>query len=70
MKTLIRAARVIDPACGRDETGDILIENGRIAAVGRDITAQADEIIDAAGLAAAPRPGGHAHPHARAGLRG
>ena len=54
MKTLIRAARVIDPACGRDETGDILIENGRIAAVGRDITAQADEIIDAAGLAAAP----------------
>lgn len=53
MKTVIRACRVLDPACGRDEVGNILIENGRIAAIGGDF-GHADEVIDGAGLVAAP----------------
>lgn len=54
MKTLIRNARVIDPACGRDELCDILIENGKIAALGANLCADGAEEINAAGLAAAP----------------
>ncbi|HYC56497.1 MAG TPA: dihydroorotase [Candidatus Binatia bacterium] len=33
-KVLIRGGRVVDPACGRDCRCDVLIEDGRIAAVG------------------------------------
>ena len=55
MKTLIRAGRVIDPSCERDELCDILVEDGVIAAVGKDLPAdQADEIIAAAGLVVSP----------------
>lgn len=54
MKTLIRNARVIDPACGRDELCDILIDNGKIAALGTDLCPGGAEEIDAAGLVAAP----------------
>ena len=55
MKQWIRGGRVIDPACGRDEVGDVLIEDGVIAAVGSVPEGQdADEIIDAAGLVVAP----------------
>lgn len=53
MKKLIHACRVIDPSCGRDEVCDILIENGRIAALGQNL-GEADEIIEGAGLVAAP----------------
>ena len=31
MNTLIRNGRIIDPANGRDEVGDLLIIDGRIA---------------------------------------
>ena len=54
MKTLIRNARGIDPACGRDELCDILIDNGKIAALGTDLCPGGAEEIDAAGLVAAP----------------
>ncbi len=55
MKKWIRGGRVIDPSCGRDEICDLLIDNGVIAAVGQDLSAaDADEVIDAAGLVAAP----------------
>lgn len=54
MKTLIRNARVIDPACGRDELCDILIDSGKIAALGIDLCPGGAEEIDAAGLVAAP----------------
>ena len=54
MKTLIRNARVIDPACGRDELCDILIDSGKIAALGTDLCPAGAEEIDAAGLVAAP----------------
>ncbi len=55
MKQWIRGGRVIDPACGRDEVGDVLIEDGVIAAVGSVPEGQdAGESIDAAGLVVAP----------------
>ncbi len=50
----IRGARVIDPSCGRDETADIVVENGRIVAVGNDLSVDGAEVIDATGLVAAP----------------
>ena len=53
-KKLIRGARVIDPACGRDEPCELLLEGGLIAAVGNDLPAEGAQIIDAAGLVAAP----------------
>ena len=33
---LIKNGRVIDPRTGRDETADILVENGRICKSARD----------------------------------
>ena len=35
MKILIEQGRIIDPASGRDETGDIAIAAGRILSIGR-----------------------------------
>jgi dihydroorotase len=49
----IRGGRIIDPASGRDETGDLLVENGVIssstAAPGGDVP-----VIDAKGLIVSP----------------
>ena len=41
MKRLLKGGRVVDPANGRDGAFDVLIENDRIARVGRDLTADA-----------------------------
>jgi len=60
---LIRNGRVLDPASGLDmASGDILIEDGRIAAVGPDLTERAStgsartdlKVIDASGLVVCP----------------
>ncbi len=53
MNTLLKHGRIVDPASGIDEIGDVLIENGKIAAVGGTITADAD-IIDCTGCAVVP----------------
>jgi len=53
MRTLIKNGRVIDPASGTDAVGDVLIENGKIAAAGRT-NGEADVAIDAGGLVVAP----------------
>ena len=37
---LLKGARVVDPANGRDGEFDVLIENGRIARVGKDLPAE------------------------------
>jgi dihydroorotase len=50
----IRGGRVIDPANNLDATLDILIEDGRIAAVGPGAGKGASEAIDAAGLIVCP----------------
>src|SRR2546428_9621672 len=41
-KWMIRGARVVDPANGRDGTLDVLIDGGRIARVGRDLPIDGD----------------------------
>ena len=55
MKILIRNGRLIDPASGRDEAGDVAIAAGRIVALGRvSSDFEADRSIDAKGLVVAP----------------
>ena len=51
---LIKNGRVVDPHSGRDGVSDVLIENGRIAAVDAAIEAPGAEVRDAAGLIVAP----------------
>ena len=55
MKILIRNGRVVDPASGHDQTGDIAIAAGRIVGIGR-VTADftPNRTIDASGLVVAP----------------
>lgn len=51
---LIKGATVMDPSCGQNGPGDILISNGTIAAVGEKLQVAADREIDGGGLVAAP----------------
>jgi formylmethanofuran dehydrogenase subunit A len=51
MLTCIKGARIVDPANGHDEIGDLWIRNEQIVAAPRD-GARADEILDASGLIA------------------
>lgn len=53
-RMLIRSGRVIDPANGVNRIADLLIENGRIAAIGENLDAQDAQVIDAAGKVVAP----------------
>jgi dihydroorotase len=53
-RLLISGARLLDPASGHDGRGDLLVENGRIAASGGALDCVDAEIIDAAGLCLAP----------------
>ena len=52
MTTVIKNATVVSPIDGLNGANDILIENGRIAAVGQNLSG--DREIDAAGLCAVP----------------
>ncbi len=55
MKILIRNGRLIDPASGRDEPGDVAIAAGRIVALGTvSADFHANRTIDATGLVVAP----------------
>jgi dihydroorotase len=52
---LIRGGRVIDPSRGTDDVADLLVEEGRIAGIGRNIAPpEGTEIIEAAGQVVAP----------------
>jgi dihydroorotase len=52
---LIRGARVLDPATGLDGITDLLVRDGRIAAIGDGITASDEaEIVEADGLTLLP----------------
>ena len=46
---LIRKGRVIDPASGRDEVADLLVEDGRLARIGASLDAPGAEIVEAEG---------------------
>ena len=50
MKRLIQHGRVIDPANGLDANLDVLIENGKIAAVGKELHDPSAQVIDANGM--------------------
>jgi dihydroorotase len=50
---LIRGGHLIDPASGVDAVTDLLLRDGRVAAVGKT-TEKADEVFDATGLIVAP----------------
>ena len=54
MGRLFRGARLLDPESGLDAPGDLLIEDGRIAAVGGNLAETDAEIVDCAGLCLAP----------------
>jgi dihydroorotase len=51
---LIRGGHILDPGRGVDTVGDMLIRDGRIAAVGPDIAGETGEVIDAHGLIVCP----------------
>jgi dihydroorotase len=53
-RLLIRGGRILDPASGRDEPGDLLAEDGRIVAVGRGLDGRGAEVLDAEGGWIAP----------------
>jgi dihydroorotase len=52
---LIRGGRVVDPAQGQDGVADVLLADGRIADLGRGLSApDGAEVMDAKGLVVAP----------------
>ena len=54
VRILIRRGRVLDPSSNRDETADVLIEDGRVAAVEASLEVPGAEVIDARELWVAP----------------
>jgi len=66
--TVLRGGRVIDPGTGLDEMTDLLVRDGKVAAVGPDL--QGDTVLDVTGLIVGP---GfidlHSHVHTVAGQR-
>jgi dihydroorotase len=55
MRLLIKNGRIVDPASGRDSRGDLLVADGRIAALDAEArAASTDRSIDAGGLVVAP----------------
>ena len=50
MKLLIKGGRVVDPASGRDEVGDVFVVDGKIS----NEKGKADQTVDAKGLVVAP----------------
>ena len=53
-KLLLRNGRVIDPASNRDEVADVLLSDGVIAEVGRDLDRTGAEVFDATDMVVAP----------------
>ena len=46
MKLLLKGGRVVDPASGRDGAFDVLVDNGRIERIGRDLPPDGAEVIE------------------------
>jgi dihydroorotase len=47
MKLLVKGGRVVDPASGRDGEFDVLIDDGRIARIGKSLPADGAEVFEA-----------------------
>jgi dihydroorotase len=54
MKLIIKGGHIIDPSQSVDEAADLLIEDGRIKAIGHDLAGDGAEVFDASGLVVAP----------------
>lgn len=54
MKQILKGGRVIDPANQRDEVCDVLIENGTIQCIGKNLPADGIQSIDVTGKIVAP----------------
>ena len=55
MRLLVKGGRVIDPANNIDEIADVLIVDGRIAAVGKELSPDGNEdVVDAEGKIGCP----------------
>lgn len=54
MKLLIKGGRVINPGKNFDAVSDILVEDGKVVAIGENLTAKDAQIIDAQGKVVAP----------------
>lgn len=54
MKLLIKGGRVIDPSQGLDEVTDLLVEDGRVYAIGNDVSAEGADVFQASGLVVSP----------------
>ncbi len=62
MKTLLKNGLVYDGSQDAPRNADVLIEGDRVAAVGQALSAEADRVIDCAGLCVAPGLiDGHSH---------
>jgi len=53
-RLLIRGGRLLDPSTGLDQSGDVLCEDGVIAAVGQGLDARGAEVVEAEGGWIAP----------------
>jgi predicted amidohydrolase len=69
--TLLRGGRVIDPKTETDRVADLLIADGRVAAIGDGLAAPTGaDVVDAAGLIVGPGfVDLHSHVHSIAGQR-
>ena len=53
-KLILKGGRVIDPAAKFDAVADVLVEDGKIAAVGQNLAAEGADVYDATGKVVAP----------------
>ena len=49
MRILLKGGRVLNPATNMDEIADVLVENEKVVAIEKNITADVDKVIDAEG---------------------
>ena len=54
MTTLIKGGRIINPATEMDEIADLLIEDGKVAKIAKEICETAEKVIEAKGLYVMP----------------
>jgi len=54
LKRLLKGGRIIDPSQHIDKTADLLIEAGRVKAIGPNLPAEGASVFDASGLVVAP----------------
>ena len=54
MTTLIKGGRIINPATNMDEIADLLIENGKVVQIEKDLSTDANRVIPAEGLYVMP----------------